>query len=34
MKVDRLATIRTGSCIIVQRPDWRLANILHDFTRR
>ncbi|MFC5220465.1 hypothetical protein [Streptomyces coerulescens] len=34
MEVDRLATIRAGSCIIVQRPDRRLADQLHDFTRR
>ncbi|MDQ1041955.1 hypothetical protein [Streptomyces sp. V4I2] len=34
MEVDRLATTKTGSCIIVQRPDRRLADLLHDFTRR
>ncbi|MFF6979284.1 hypothetical protein ACFZAV_16410 [Streptomyces sp. NPDC008343] len=35
MEVDRLATIKAGSsCIIVQRPDQRLADRLHDFTRR
>ncbi|MFD5661422.1 hypothetical protein [Streptomyces hirsutus] len=34
MEVDRLATVKTGSCIIVQRPDRRLADRLHDFTRR
>jgi hypothetical protein len=34
MEVDRLATIGAGSCIIVQRPDRRLADRLHDFTRR
>ncbi|MFD9114871.1 hypothetical protein ACFV0V_42370, partial [Streptomyces bottropensis] len=34
MEVDRLATNKTGSCIIVRRPDRRLADQLHDFTRR
>ncbi|WP_444468390.1 hypothetical protein ACR31U_35440 (plasmid) [Streptomyces rochei] len=34
MEVDRLAAAETGSCIIVQRPDRRLADRLHDFTRR
>ncbi|MGN9821791.1 hypothetical protein ACTMUQ_41670 [Streptomyces sp. SD11] len=34
MEVDRLATIGTGSCIIVSRPDRRLADRLHDFTNR
>ncbi|MFG2858107.1 hypothetical protein ACGFZ9_47355 [Streptomyces mirabilis] len=34
MEVDRLATEKPGSCIIVQRPDRRLADLLHDFTRR
>jgi hypothetical protein len=34
MEVDRLATVKAGSCIIVQRPDRRLADRLHDFTRR
>ncbi|GAA1016855.1 hypothetical protein ACFQWA_27785 [Streptomyces thermogriseus] len=34
MEVDRLATVKTGSCIIVQRPDRRLADRLHDFTHR
>lgn len=34
MEVDRLATTKTDSCIIVQRPDQRLADLLHDFTRR
>ncbi|MFG3207779.1 hypothetical protein [Streptomyces sp. NPDC048192] len=34
MEVDRLATAKTDSCIIVQRPDRRLADLLHDFTRR
>ncbi|GGZ03579.1 hypothetical protein [Streptomyces poonensis] len=34
MEVDRLATAKTDSCIIVQRPDQRLADLLHDFTRR
>ncbi|MFJ4152782.1 hypothetical protein ACIP10_35135 [Streptomyces galbus] len=34
MEIDRLATAKTGSCIIVQRPDRRLADRLHDFTRR
>ncbi|MYV50683.1 hypothetical protein [Streptomyces sp. SID2888] len=34
MEVDRLATVKTGSCIIVRRPDRRLADQLHDFTRR
>ncbi|WP_328663259.1 hypothetical protein [Streptomyces sp. NBC_00328] len=34
MEVDRLATAKAGSCIIVQRPDRRLADRLHDFTRR
>ncbi|MDX3067448.1 hypothetical protein PV518_35660 [Streptomyces sp. ND04-05B] len=34
MEVDRLATNKSGSCIIVQRPDRRLADQLHDFTRR
>lgn len=34
MEVDRLATDKAGSCIIVRRPDRRLADQLHDFTRR
>ncbi|MCX5559491.1 hypothetical protein [Streptomyces sp. NBC_00038] len=34
MEVDRLATYATGSCIIVRRPDRRLADQLYDFTRR
>ncbi|MFK4103189.1 hypothetical protein ACI2L1_24535 [Streptomyces sp. NPDC019531] len=34
MEVDRLATTKTDSCIIVRRPDQRLADRLHDFTRR
>ncbi|MEU6611568.1 hypothetical protein ABZ922_42280 [Streptomyces shenzhenensis] len=34
MEVDRLATVKPGSCIIVRRPDQRLADQLHDFTRR
>ncbi|MEU8851925.1 hypothetical protein AB0C70_38160 [Streptomyces sp. NPDC048564] len=34
MEVDRLATAKTGSCIIVQRPGRRLADLMHDFTRR
>ncbi|MFD7283905.1 hypothetical protein ACFV80_44695 [Streptomyces sp. NPDC059862] len=34
MEVDRLATSKTDSCIIVQRPDRRLADLMHDFTRR
>ncbi|MEV5524062.1 hypothetical protein AB0N43_26835 [Streptomyces pseudogriseolus] len=34
MEVDRLATAETGTCIIVQRPDRRLADLMHDFTRR
>ncbi|MFE5923127.1 hypothetical protein [Streptomyces sp. NPDC056468] len=34
MEVDRLATAKSGSCIIVQRPDRRLADLLHDFSRR
>ncbi|MDQ1041822.1 hypothetical protein [Streptomyces sp. V4I2] len=34
MEVDRLATTKSGSCIIVQRPDRRLADLMHDFTRR
>ncbi|GHE24177.1 MULTISPECIES: hypothetical protein [Streptomyces] len=34
MEVDRLATAKDDSCIIVQRPDQRLADLLHDFTRR
>ncbi len=34
MEVDRLATAKTDSCIIVQRPGRRLADLLHDFTRR
>ncbi|MEU9923865.1 hypothetical protein AB0H51_21660 [Streptomyces griseoluteus] len=34
MEVDRLATEKDDSCIIVQRPDQRLADLLHDFTRR
>ncbi|WP_037680674.1 hypothetical protein [Streptomyces griseus] len=34
MEVDRLATNKSGSCIIVRRPDRRLADQLHDFTRR
>ncbi|MEU9245349.1 hypothetical protein [Streptomyces shenzhenensis] len=34
MEVDRLATTATGPCIIVRRPDQRLADHLHDFTRR
>jgi hypothetical protein len=34
MEVDRLATLATGPCIIVHRPDRRLADRLHDFARR
>ncbi|MGW7645490.1 hypothetical protein [Streptomyces bobili] len=34
MEIDRLATAKSGSCIIVQRPDQRLADRLHDFARR
>lgn len=34
MEVDRLATGKSGPCIIVQRPDRCLADRLHDFTRR
>ncbi|MFE9776438.1 hypothetical protein ACFYOV_33245 [Streptomyces sp. NPDC005931] len=34
MDVDRLATVKAGSCIIVQRPDRRPADRFHDFTRR
>ncbi|MEU5242598.1 hypothetical protein AB0G81_00455 [Streptomyces asoensis] len=34
MEVDRLATAKDDSCIIVRRPDQRLADRLHDFTRR
>ncbi|MFI1607627.1 hypothetical protein ACH4YN_36865 [Streptomyces griseofuscus] len=34
MEVDRLATAKDDSCIIVQRPDRRLADLLHDFARR
>ncbi|MEV5281390.1 hypothetical protein [Streptomyces sp. NPDC051994] len=34
MEVDRLAELGTGSCIIVRRPDRRLADRLRDFTRR
>ncbi|MEE1942939.1 hypothetical protein V1L54_26615 [Streptomyces sp. TRM 70361] len=34
MEVDRLATHVTGSCIIVSRPDRRLADRLHALTRR
>ncbi|GAV38203.1 hypothetical protein [Streptomyces acidiscabies] len=35
MEVDRLAASAPGSCIIVRRPDRRLADRLHDdFTRR
>ncbi|WP_329266546.1 hypothetical protein [Streptomyces sp. NBC_01451] len=34
MEVDRLATEKSGSCIIVRRPDQQLADRLHDFTRR
>ncbi|WP_328884745.1 hypothetical protein [Streptomyces sp. NBC_00299] len=34
MEVDRLATAKSGSCIIVQRPDRRLADLLYDFSRR
>jgi hypothetical protein len=34
MEVDRLATAKADSCIIVQRPDRRLADLLHDFARR
>jgi hypothetical protein len=34
MEIDRLATAKTDSCIIVRRPDQRLADRLHDFTRR
>ncbi|SES32130.1 hypothetical protein SAMN04487983_104271 [Streptomyces sp. yr375] len=33
MEVDRLAAHATGPCIIVRRPDQRLAELLHDFTR-
>lgn len=34
MEVDRLATAKPGSCIIARRPDRRLADLMHDFTRR
>nr|WP_202497599.1 hypothetical protein [Streptomyces sp. SID5469] len=34
MEVDRLATAKADSCIIVQRPGRRLADLMHDFTRR
>jgi hypothetical protein len=34
MEVDRLAEHGTNACIIVRRPDRRLADRLHDFTRR
>jgi hypothetical protein len=34
MEVDRLAAAKADSCIIVQRPDRRLADLLYDFTRR
>lgn len=34
MEIDRLATDATGPCIIVRRPDRRLADRLHAFTRR
>ncbi|MFE2973080.1 hypothetical protein ACFXKC_58305 [Streptomyces sp. NPDC059340] len=34
MEVDRLAALMTDSCIIVRRPDQRLADQLHGFTRR
>ncbi|MEU0413558.1 hypothetical protein ABZ307_38005 [Streptomyces griseorubiginosus] len=34
MEVDRLATTKPDACIIVRRPDQRLADRLHDFTRR
>ncbi|MEU9186253.1 hypothetical protein AB0D14_17235 [Streptomyces sp. NPDC048484] len=34
MEVHRLAMLGTGSCIIVARPDRRLADLLHDFTNR
>ncbi|WP_127355324.1 hypothetical protein [Actinacidiphila soli] len=34
MEVDRLADLATGPCIIVHRPDQRLADRLHDFARR
>ncbi|MFG2794060.1 hypothetical protein [Streptomyces sp. NPDC048419] len=33
MEVDRLVTAKSDSCIIVQRPDQRLADRLHDFNR-
>ncbi|MFJ5220918.1 hypothetical protein ACIP98_40440 [Streptomyces sp. NPDC088354] len=34
MEVDRLADHAPGACIIVHRPDRRLADRLHDFARR
>lgn len=34
MEVDRLAEHGNNACIIVRRPDRRLADRLHDFTRR
>ncbi|AVZ71092.1 hypothetical protein SLUN_01345 [Streptomyces lunaelactis] len=34
MEIDRLAEDGKNSCIIVRRPDRRLADRLHDFTRR
>jgi hypothetical protein len=34
MEVDRLAEHGANACIIVRRPDRRLADRLHDFTRR
>ncbi|MFJ2509930.1 hypothetical protein ACIQJX_26870 [Streptomyces griseoviridis] len=34
MEIDRLATAKAGSSVIVLRPDQQLADRLHDFTRR